>query len=293
MSSTEYRESEPFTQVAMGPLAAWKRHWVMGVAVALIGAVIGVAVGFVIPVSYTAEARVAVGSGDLSAGAVAGFPLAASDLASNYARYVNDRGVANTDVPDGVTLSASQIPESNVIRSEAVASDSAAAVSAANSMSAQLVKAVNTGDKQSVDQVFTAFTEAAKDDAAKQTQLAAAQHDLDVLLNKNGATKQAVQAARDQLTKATANASNSSTKAAALRQKYTNLVDGDNAEANLQSIRTAVGATSNRMSRVSQLGLLGLIAGAAVGLVIAFGIERRNAATAPPANEKATGRTGE
>ncbi|MFT4294061.1 MAG: hypothetical protein QM582_01455 [Micropruina sp.] len=293
MSSTEYRESEPFTQVAIGPLAAWRRQWVKGTVAALIGAVVGVAVGFAMPVSYTAESRVAVGAGDLTSGAVAGFPLAASGLASNYARYVNDRGVAQTDVPEGVTLSASQIPESNVIRIEAVSADSAAATAAANTAAEQLVNIVNTNGRQSIDAAFADFSEAAKNDAKNQTQLAAAQRNLDQLLNKDGAKKAAIQAARDKVTQAAANAANTSAKSAALRQKYTNLVDGGKTAANLQLIRTADALKSNRMSRVSQLGLLGLIVGAAAGLVIALRIERRGTSTARTANEKATGRHGE
>ncbi|MFT3886593.1 MAG: hypothetical protein QM713_00270 [Arachnia sp.] len=292
MNSTEYRESEPFTQAAIGPLAAWRRHWVKGVAAAVIGAIVGVAAGFAMPVSFTAEARVAVGAGDLTSGAVAGYPLAAAGLASNYARYVNDRGVAQIDVPAGVTLSASQIPESNVIRIEAVSADAAAATSAANTAAEELVNLVNAGGRQSIDDVFAAFTDAAKEDAKNQTQLTAAQRDLDLLLNDEDAKNDAIKAARDKVTEASANAAATSAKAGALRQKYANLVDGAKTAANLQLIRTSNDVASNRKSRLSQLGLLGLIAGAGAGLVIALGIERRGTSAAT-ANKKATGRAGE
>ncbi len=149
MSTTEYREAEPFTQAAVGPLAAWRHHWIVGVVAALLGAALGVGAAFAVPVTYTAEARVAVGSGDLTSGAIAGFPVAASQLASNYARYVNDRGVAATDLPENVTLSASQIPESNVIRIEVESSDPEAARSSANKAAELLVEAVNGSGKTS------------------------------------------------------------------------------------------------------------------------------------------------
>ncbi|MFT4225578.1 hypothetical protein [Micropruina sp.] len=290
MSSTEYREREPFTQAAAGPLTAWRRHWLMGTVVALTIALVGVAAGFVAPTVHTAEARVAVGAGDLSAGAVAGFPAASSSLASNYARYVNDRGVAQTDIPDGVTLSASQIPESNVIRIEAASADPAAATAAANSAADQLVTLVNTGGRQSIEDVFKQFTKASKDDAKAQTELAAAQHQLDLLLSDTESKKGSLNRARDAVTKAAGTAGETSAKAAALRQKYTNLVDGSQTAGNLLVIRTADTPTTNRISLVSRLGLIGLIIGAAGGLAIAVALERRRA---PVANQKAPVLDGE
>lgn len=292
MSSTEYLESEPFTQAAAGPLTAWRRHWLMSTVVAIVGALIGVAVAFATPTTYTAEARVAVGAGDLSAGAVAGFPVASSALASNYARYVNDRGVAQADVPEGVTLSASQIPESNVIRIEALSADPAAATAAANAASDQLVTLVNTSGRQSTEDVFKQFSKTSKDDAKAQTALAAAQHELDLLLSKTESKKSAVTKARNVVTRAAGTAAETTAKAAALRQQYTNLVDGSQTAGNLIVIRTADAPTTNRISLVSRLGLLGLIVGAAGGLVIAVVLERRRVPAANPANQKATGLDG-
>lgn len=291
MSSTEYRESEPFTQVAIGPLAAWRRHWVRGVVSALVGAVVGVAAGFAIPAAYTAEARVAVGAGDLTSGAVAGFPIAASGLASNYARYVNDRGIAKTDVPEGVELSASQIPESNVIRIEAVSADPDAATAAANTAANQLVTIVNSGNRQSADEVFNEFAKAAKADAKAQTKLAAEQYDLGQLLIKE-ASKSKIRAARDDVSAAMSAAASTAAKAAALKQQYSYLIDGTRTAASLMVIRTADGLSSSRTSRVSQLGLLGLIVGAAVGLVIAARLERQRPSSSSVVDEKATGPDG-
>ena len=292
MNSTEYRESEPLTQVAIGPLVAWRRHWVKGVAAALVGAALGVAIGFAMPVSYTAESRVAVGAGDLTSGAVAGFPLAASGLASNYARYVNDRGIGQTDVPEGVKLSASQIPESNVVRIEATSADAAAATAAANMAADQLVAIVNNHGQQSIDEVFEQYTRAATIDAKAQTKLAAEQYDLNVLLNTTDSKKSKIKAARDDVTKASAAAALTSAKAAVLRQNYANLMTGNRTAATLMVVRTADGLSSNRTSRVSQLALLGFIVGAAGGLVLAVQLERRRAPIARPASEKATGPDG-
>ncbi len=275
LSTTEYREAEPFTRAAAGPLAAWRHHWILGVVAALLGAALGVGAAFVIPVTYTAEARVAVGAGDLTSGAIAGFPVAASQLASNYARYVNDRGVAATDLPENVTLSASQIPESNVIRIEVESADADAARSAANEAAQLLVDAVNGSGKTSATDVAADFEKAAKDDAAAQTDLAAAQHDLEAELAKDKPSKSRVKSLRSDVTDATAKAANTALTANALRQRYTNLVASGSTAANLQLIRTAEGLESNRTSLLARLGLAGLVAGAAVGLIIAVMIERR------------------
>jgi uncharacterized protein involved in exopolysaccharide biosynthesis len=283
VSTTEYRESEPFTRSATGPLTAWRRHWVLGVVAALLGAALGAAAAFVAPVTYTAEARVAVGSGDLTSGAIAGFPVAASQLASNYARYVNNRGVAGTDVPDNVTLSASQIPESNVIRVEAESADPAAAQAAANSAAQALVDAVNGSGKATTDEVYAAFQEAAKDDAAAQTELAAAQHDLDNLLGKDNPSKADVKDARASVTEAATKAADTGARANAIKQRYTNLVAGTSTAANLLLIRTADALESNRTSMLARLGLAGLAVGAALGLVAAVVLERRRSRRSAPA----------
>ncbi|MFT3832859.1 MAG: hypothetical protein QM711_06000 [Micropruina sp.] len=292
MSQAEYRESEPLARAASGPLQAWRRHWLLGVAAAAAGALIGVAIGFAGPATYTAESRVAVGAGDLSAGAVAGFPVASSSLASNFARYVNDRGVAGTDVPEGVKLSASQIPESNVIRIEAVSADPAAATTAANAAADQLATTVNTGGRQSIQDVFKAYSDAARIDAKAQTRLSAANHDLAELLSDADSKSSAIRKARDTVTDAAAKASDSSATAAALRQKYTNLVDGSRSAANLMVIRTAGTAESNRTSLLARAGLLGLAAGAVIGLMLAVILERRRSPAHATSQQKASGLDG-
>jgi hypothetical protein len=278
LTDPEVREDEPFTRAASSPLGAWGRHWVSGTLIALLFAAVGAAGALLVPVTYTAETRVAVGSGDLTSGAIAGFPLAASQLASNYARYVNDRGVAGTDVPEGVDLSASQIPDSNVIRVEAVSSDPDAARTAANSAANELITTVNSSGSESIDSVFTQFSEAADTDAAAQTTLAAAQHDLDEKLAKD-ASAASIKAARSAVSKAAAEADRTSLTSSALRQKYTNLVSGTSSAAKLQLVRDAESVTSNRVSWIERLGLLGLAVGLGVSLAVAVARERASAPT--------------
>jgi capsular polysaccharide biosynthesis protein len=176
-----------------------------------------------------------------------------------------------------VTLSASQIPESNVIRIEVESSDPEAARSSANKAAELLVEAVNGSGKTSSPELAAEFEKAAREDAAAQTALDAAKHDLDDELGKENPTASKVKSLRDDVTDAAAKAANTSLTANALRQRYTNLVVSASTAANLQLIRTAEGLESNRTSMIARLGLAGLAAGAAVGLILAVVLERRRA----------------
>ncbi len=247
----------------------------LGTVVAVLFAVLGAGAGFLAPVTWTAESRVAVGSGDLTSAAIAGFPLAASQLASNYARYVNDSGVAGNPVPVNVELSASQIPDSNVVRIEASSADPAAAQAAANDTAQKLIDLVNNNGNEPLDGVYEAFTAAADDDAAADSDLAAAQRALDNVLGKTDSSKAAIKAARSKVAEASAKAARTGMVSDALRQKYTSMVAGNTSSAKLQLARTADTIASNRTSLVTRFALLGLAAGAVLGLLIAIGLDRR------------------
>ncbi|MCC6496401.1 MAG: hypothetical protein IT193_09095 [Propionibacteriaceae bacterium] len=281
MSNAEFREDEPFTRRATGPFESWRRHWVLGTLVTVLFGAAGAAAGFLMPVTWTAEARVAVGSGDLTSGAIAGFPLAASQLASNYARYVNDSGVAGNPVPENVELSASQIPDSNVIRIEAKSADPEAARAAANETAQQLMDAVNSNGDEQLTQVYDAFTEAAQDDAAAESDLAAAQHTLDRLLAAD-ASNARIRDARDEVTEASAKAARTGLLSDSLRQKYTAMVANTSTAAQLKLARTADSLASNRNSLVTRYGLLGLAGGAVISLLLVVALDRRRVAEAQP-----------
>lgn len=250
----------------------------LGTLVALLFAALGAGAGFLAPVTWTAESRVAVGSGDLTSAAIAGFPLAASQLASNYARYVNDTGVAGSPVPGNVELSASQIPDSNVVRIEATSADPDAAKAAANDTAQKLIDLVNNNGNEPADKVYEAFTKAAEDDAAADSDVADAQHTLDKLLGRTDASKAAIRSAREKVAEASAKAAETGLLSDALRQKYTSMVAGANTSAKLQLARTADSISSNRTSLATRFGLLGLAAGAVLGLLIAIGLDRRRVA---------------
>lgn len=93
--------------------------------------------------SATAEARVVVGAQDLNAQSVPYYSTATVGLAETYARYVTED--AGEDLPESVTVSASVVAETPVIRIQAAAPSEAAAVAAAQRVTDDLLEVVNEG----------------------------------------------------------------------------------------------------------------------------------------------------
>jgi capsular polysaccharide biosynthesis protein len=117
----------------------------------ILGIIIGTGLTYAIhkPV-YTAEARLVVGDQTLGAFAVPGYTVATQDLAASYARLVDSDAVASqvSKVRAGssntVTVSASPIPESPVVRVEAQSASRTLAVDAANAAGQALISSVAT-----------------------------------------------------------------------------------------------------------------------------------------------------
>ena len=124
--------------------ALYKRHWVFMVTVAGACVVLAIIAALLRPPIYQAEARLAVGQGQMTALNIPGFPSASEEMASNYARWVTHQGVQGQGIPDGVlSLEASPIVESNVLRIEATSLDPETAESAVAKATKQLKDAVN------------------------------------------------------------------------------------------------------------------------------------------------------
>lgn len=114
---------------------------VAGVLVLLcagIGAALGSAV---LGGRTTAEARLIVGDQTIRAQTVPGYALATQQLAASYARLATADAVAE-HAPPGAEVSASPVPDSAVVRVEAVADDPQKAVAAADAASVALVDMV-------------------------------------------------------------------------------------------------------------------------------------------------------
>ena len=131
------------------PLTALRRHWGVGALLALLGLLAGLAATATRPVQYTAEARLVVGQLDVSSQSVPGFALATQQLATTYARLIVAdpirADIANTlGSRRGQLLDyrASPIPESAIIRVEAVATDAGVASRAADAAATALRRTV-------------------------------------------------------------------------------------------------------------------------------------------------------
>lgn len=262
-TQVEVREEEPLKSSAGTPLNALKRNWVTVVTIALLGALLGGVLGFLIKPTYTAEARVAVGAGNLSSGAIAGFPIAAAQLASNYARYVNDNGVAGSDVPHGVTVGASQIPESNVIRVEARSTDEDAAVRAAQSTAQELIDRVNgtAGGADNPSDTQTELDRAADAWGRTQTERSAAEVELSRVRNTPGSSAAAVAAAQAALARANSEDAKAQARRDALSAKLIREVSEGSQAADLVLVREGSIAGSDRISRIQRFAMIGLVAG--------------------------------
>lgn len=130
------------------PIASAIAHWRLLVAGTALGALVGGAAGFLIPTTYSAEARLAVGAGNSSAYAIAGYPTAARELAQNYSRWVQNNAADGTWSHPGVSnVAVTPIPDSGVIRIETKAADSPTAVQGAAHIADQLLATVGDVEK--------------------------------------------------------------------------------------------------------------------------------------------------
>ena len=106
-------------------MVALRRHKWLTALLVLIGIAGGIGLAMVRPTIYTAETRLAVAGGNLTAEAVPGFALASQQMAANYARYVDnaeEQGALESKLgvrPQTVTeVVASPIPNSNVLQDQ-------------------------------------------------------------------------------------------------------------------------------------------------------------------------------
>lgn len=138
----------------MNPIAAqpgtepiwlrYLRHWILIAVVIGVFVVAALLVSLLRPPVHVAEARLAVGAGQMTALNIPGFPTASEQMASNYARWVGHQGAQGVGLPEGtLSLTASPIVESNVLRIEATSRDPETAQEAVSQAAEQLEEAVN------------------------------------------------------------------------------------------------------------------------------------------------------
>lgn len=266
----------PTAATRPGPLDALRRRWWLAAVLPVLLGALGYFAGLSKAPTYTAEARVAVGAGSLTSGAIAGFPEAAGTLAANYARYVNSTGVTTSDFStEGVTLSASPIPESYVIVLEAQGADQATVVKAAQKAADQLVKVVNSGKGQSdADGTLAQYKKLSSQWAAAQAKVDAAQSAVGRLNGKAGEA-----AARATLAKAQAEAADFKVQMDAVGQKYSQQISQSSTDADLTVVRKAEVTKSTKSGTAQQYLLAGVVAGGLLALAIAWLLAQRDGRT--------------
>ena len=232
--------------------------------------VAGVALGLNRAPTYNAESRFSVGRLDVSSQAIPGVVAANQSLAATYSRFVTAEGVVNpvaarVDLPSQTVaraLRASPIPESPIIRLEARATRPDLAVRMANLAGVVLASYVrNLNRAGDNDALIGRFRKAAT--ALSDAQLArdAAQR---------AESKSSTEETRQALSTATAEFEVASIGFPALRDQANQDAQSGASTSAITRLNEATGAESDHDSMLQRLVILGLVAGLAVGVLLAL-----------------------
>ena len=244
---------------------------------------------------YTAEARVAVGERTLSALQVPGYVVATEALASNYARYVEDDAATRTSIADDpasiIDVTATPIPESNVIRLVVTATDSATAITGAGRLSDFLIQSVQDSAPD-LEAAQTAFEMAYDDFRTAQDTADAAAATAEELQSGDGAGTPELQAAQDSAVSLATQAATLDLRQQALGESYRDLFSQSASAPRLVSVLTPTAADGDTGTRLQRGVLLGGVVGvvACASLVLAH---RRRTTGRAPTSEVSTPADGE
>jgi uncharacterized protein involved in exopolysaccharide biosynthesis len=277
-SAPPHRTPPRRPQPSDGLLAAMRVYWVLiAVCVIVLGAA-GAAAGLTAQQTYTAQAQLNVGGGDLTSQSIPGYAVGVQSLASAYSRAISaDAIVARTatvvhrstgDVRGA--LSASPIPESPLILVEATGPTENAAVALANAGSTQLINYVTARAPQTADAdaLLRRFRTAS-------AQLAAAQRRLGTVKSDIGGAKDlsSEQASRLQDAQAAVDVAQLQTKT--LADQYSSESSTGDQKSVVRVLASASVADSDRHSRAEKLALAGVVAGFVLGCALAMALWAR------------------
>lgn len=265
----------------LSAMEALRRHRVAAVLVTILFTLLGVGVAVARPVTYTGEMRLAVGQGEMSALNIPGYPSATRDMASNYSRWVTDQGVAGMTLPDGVlTLAASPMPGSSVIRIEATSHDAdqarAAAQDAAEALTSEVARARAENDPAAILREIVAHApELSRANAGTSGTLNRYNRNL-----ANNAPEAVVAQDLEEYAATDTNRSMLQVQQDARMERYRRIVSTRSTEAQLFRVTPEGEVTGNdRMRNVQRLGMIGFGVGLLVSVVGAAAVERRRRPT--------------
>lgn len=272
--------TSPSTERTISPLQPVLRHLRLAIGVTVAGLALGLGVAAITPVTYTAETRLAVGTGELSNLNIPGYPTASSAMASNYARWVTDTGAGGQVVAgDGVSLQASPIPDSNVIRLEARSGDPDRAVATADQAATALRDEVNKVRAEDDPVRIMGEIQAHAPDVIiaenRQVMLANTYRGILADYQTGAVAQETLVSVRDQFTDAYTEWLTLSTEQTARVARYQRLVAQQTTEADLTVVQPAGVTGSNRSSNFQRYGLVGAVLGGVAALGASHVIDRR------------------
>lgn len=275
-------------------LTSLRRYWSVAVIVALLTTVLGIGLAATRQVVYTAETRLAIGKGAMSALNIPGYPTAAKEMAANYSRWVTDQGTSGIKPPAGtLSLGASPIPESSIIRIEATATDPDVAMrasqTAADALTAEVNKARAENDPAQVMKDIVAHAPAlSKAQAGAAGNLGKYNRDLG-----NKAAADVIAADLEEFAKTDTLRAQLQAEQDARLDKYRRLVSQNSTEADLRSVGQGAQIVGNdRNSTVQRGAMLGLGAGLLLALLVTSVVDRRRRERQAPGDSGADARRG-
>lgn len=232
-------------------------------------ALLGAALGYVRKPTYTATSQLSVGQLNASDPAAVGSVVQASaTLASVYSRQIdatevrqNIRTAVGPSV-GGSTVSATPIPESPLVKVTATGGSQRVAATVANAASRALTAyaAKYSDSSGGADTLYARFSAAALKYVQQQNTVTKLQG----LVSRSPTT-----ANQNRLNKAHADLQSALLLREGLRANYLTTRQNARTTPSLSIFALANSATSDRRSVMQVLGLLGLLAGAAVGAALA------------------------
>jgi capsular polysaccharide biosynthesis protein len=231
--------------------------------------VLALIVGFARPSTYTSEAKLAVGRIDVATQAAPGVVSASQSLASAYSRAIGADQVTKqieSEFGSGGEVAASPIPESPVILVEGKDSSESAAIELANSASKALISYVNelNSNARESQRLLKEYETAQAEVLTLESEIAAE------TTGANAAQQAELNA--DKL------------KLKSLEAGYRGTIEEDTSGNDLRILTTAQSASSDRNSVLKLLLFAALVAGAAIGVLLAY--RRAVAQAAKPAGRK-------
>ncbi len=242
-----------------------------------LGLALGVGTALAMPATHTAEARVAVVPADSNAYTVAGYPVGAQSLAADYARWVQNRATDGSWAPAGTSkVSASPIPDSAVIRIEVESQDRDAAVAGAEQVANTLISTV-AGARSGHDpeSAYKEFQSIAPKVAAARGDVSEAER---VYALARGAD--ARERASEALQKAQVALAELQLKQDAAGELYRKLFVDVAGNSTLKVVAPPAVQGDAARSGLIRYGIVGLGAGALLGLLLAVLVDRRRAGRA-------------